>query len=181
MILLQGVWFLLGMCLQCTASKSNFHGVVFRQRVVTPEISFGLHDANLVRSRNIMKQIFLQYGVMFGKRVVMPDISFCLHEANHVRSRDIMKHIILGKSTAYGEIQYGVMFGKSVVTPDISFCPHEVNHVRSRDIMKHIFLGRSTAYGEIQDDTFCKGVYLEVYALQLVFCSIYSNENEFSV
>ena len=137
MILLQGVWFLLGMCLQCTVSKSSFHsGVVFRQRAVTPEISFGLHEANLVRSRNIMKHIFLHSGVMFGKRVVTPEISFCLHEANHVRSRDIMKHIILGKSTAYGEIP---------------------------------------------DDTFCKGVYLEVYALKLVFCSIYSNGNEFSV
>ena len=136
MILLQGVWFLLGMCLQCTVSKSNFHsGVVFRQRVVTPEISFGLHEANLVRSRNIMKHIF-HSGVRFGKRVVTPEISFCLHEANHVRSRDIMKHIILGKSTAYGEIP---------------------------------------------DDTFCQGVYLEVYALKLVFCSIYSNGNEFSV
>ena len=136
MILLQGVWFLLGMCLQCTVSKSNFHsGVVFRQRVVTPEISFGLHEANLVRSRNIMKHIF-HSGVRFGKRVVTPEISFCLHEANRVRSHDIMKHIILGKSTSYGESS---------------------------------------------GDTFCKGVYLDVYSLKLVFRSIYSIRNEFSV
>ena len=68
MILLQGVWFLLGMCLQCTVSKSNFHsGVMFGQRVVTPEISFRPHEANRVRSRKNMKHINLGKSMENGE------------------------------------------------------------------------------------------------------------------
>ena len=73
------------------------------------------------------------------------------------------------------------MFGQKVVTPEMSFCLHETNRVRPRDIMKHIILGKSAESGEISDGTFCKGVGLGVYAQNFVFCSIYSNGNEFSV
>lgn len=67
MILLQGVWFLIGVCLQCNISKSHFHsGVMFGQRVVTPDISFRLYEANLVRSRNIMIRIILEKSMENG-------------------------------------------------------------------------------------------------------------------
>ena len=73
------------------------------------------------------------------------------------------------------------MFGQKVVTLEISFCLHGTNRVRPRDIMKHNILGKSAESGEISDGTFCKGVGLGVYAQNFVFCSIYSNGNEFSV
>ena len=61
MILLLGVWFLLGICLHGAVAKSHFLSVVeFGQGLITTKVLYLEQEVSLVRCRKLVDHIYLE-------------------------------------------------------------------------------------------------------------------------
>ena len=100
--------------------KHTFHsGVMFGRRVVTPESSFRLHEANRVHSRNIMKHIIL------GKKMENGEIS----DSTFLRT-ECLRHCDIAFMTPEN-------FIFCITIPNVY---DEVHSIRFRDVVTTFFL-----------------------------------------